>query len=133
MTLDEFKRNVAPYMRHGWIAMDEDEEWFWYEDKPREVGDKWLGDGYILLTGLLEFFEVKPLTDWTQSCFEVGIVDHRHDNLDLKLSKAKWALEFYGDSRNYSINMEGDFEEHFAIGEYQKVGTLAKKTLEDIE
>lgn len=50
-----------------------------------------------------------------------------------KIDAAKKALEFYGDVRNYSVNMEGDFEEHFSVGEYQKVGTFARKTLEDIE
>lgn len=30
MTIDEFKENIAPYMRKGWVAMDKGGEWLWW-------------------------------------------------------------------------------------------------------
>ena len=31
MTIDEFKKNIAPYMKKGWVAMDKSECWSFYE------------------------------------------------------------------------------------------------------
>lgn len=27
MTIDEFKKNIAPHMNDGWVAMDKDGSW----------------------------------------------------------------------------------------------------------
>ena len=35
MTIDEFKKNIAPHMNRGWIAMDKDTHWFYYSVKPK--------------------------------------------------------------------------------------------------
>ena len=29
MTIDKFKKNIAPYMKKGWIAMDDNGVWNW--------------------------------------------------------------------------------------------------------
>lgn len=34
MTIDEFMRDIAPKMRPGYVAMDEDKAWCWFYDKP---------------------------------------------------------------------------------------------------
>ena len=35
MTIDEFKKNIAPYMRKGWVAMDRDCTYKFYKYKPK--------------------------------------------------------------------------------------------------
>ena len=27
-------QDIIPFMKDGWVAMDSDNEWYWYEDKP---------------------------------------------------------------------------------------------------
>ena len=73
MTLDEFKKNIAPYMKEGYVAMDENGLYCYYNYKP--VLDcltfTWVnikGD-YIELT----CFDIEPVEDWTKSLIEVGV------------------------------------------------------------
>lgn len=33
MTIDEFKKNIAPYMNKGYVAMDRDNSYFYYNGK----------------------------------------------------------------------------------------------------
>ena len=35
MTIDEFKKNIAPYMKKGFVAMNKDETWTWFNMKPK--------------------------------------------------------------------------------------------------
>ena len=55
------------------------------------------------------------------------------NSLDVKLRIAKMALEFYGDAENYSVNLNGSVEEHVTDGKYQKIGTWARKALEEMK
>lgn len=73
MTIDEFKKNIAPHMNKGFVAMDKDNTWCYYAKKP--LNDKavelWLpdvNDDYIILS----MFSIEPVEDWTQSLIEVG-------------------------------------------------------------
>lgn len=34
MTINEFKEKVAPHMKKGYVAMDNDCTYFWYNTKP---------------------------------------------------------------------------------------------------
>lgn len=70
MTIDEFKKNIAPYMKKGWVAMDENGLYCYYNYKPVLNCLTWLnikGD-YIKLT----CFDIKPVKDWIKSLIEVG-------------------------------------------------------------
>ena len=70
MTIDEFMKDIAPKMRPGWVAMDKDEDWFWYLDKP-EIED----ESYCpinLCYSSLEMFDIDPVDGWTQSLRKVG-------------------------------------------------------------
>lgn len=71
MTIDEFMQDIAPKMRLGWVAMDEDKAWCWFCDKP--ILDKkheiWRGSQ---LWGWLSCYEIAPVDDWTQSLRKVG-------------------------------------------------------------
>lgn len=74
MTIDEFKKNIAPYMKNGWIAMDKDKIYWWYRRKPRKLKTHWnlktiKGDDICYLPKL---FDIEPVEDWTKSLIEVG-------------------------------------------------------------
>lgn len=74
MTIDEFKKNIAPYMKKGYVAMDQDRKYWWYNRKPRKVKYKWnprnlIGNDCYCLS---ELFNIEPVEDWTQSLIEVG-------------------------------------------------------------
>lgn len=74
MTIDEFKKNIAPFMHKGWIAMDQNKKWCFYNKKPsiNEKSCMWLPnveDGYVDLKIL---FIIEPVEDWKNSLIKVG-------------------------------------------------------------
>lgn len=74
MTIDEFKKNIAPHMNKGYVAMDKDNTWCSYTKKPLKgkLIRAWLPDvedDYVELTTL---FNIEPVNDWTKSLIEVG-------------------------------------------------------------
>lgn len=74
MTIDEFKKNIAPFMRKGWVAMDEDKIFWWYKNKPERLKSSWntevMTDDDICF--LARLFNIEPVDDWTKSLIEVG-------------------------------------------------------------
>lgn len=72
MTIDEFKKNIAPHMRKGWVAMDKNNSWYWYSKKPVQKEDnRWVSN--INNTAYLSLgFDIEPVNDWTESLIEVG-------------------------------------------------------------
>lgn len=74
MTIDEFKEKVAPYMKKGYVAMDEDKIFWWYKNKPDSFKFSWnaevMTDDDICY--LPRLFNIEPVEDWTQSLIEVG-------------------------------------------------------------
>ena len=73
MTIDEFKEKVAPYMKKGWIAMDQDCVYFYYNTKPRIDIEKEEWDYDHTCSGLSYIFNIEPVKDWTKSLIEVGV------------------------------------------------------------
>lgn len=74
MTIDEFKKNIAPFMCKGYVGMDKDETWCFYIKKPFicEKSCVWLPDvedDYVILTTL---FNIEPVENWTKSLIETG-------------------------------------------------------------
>ena len=70
MTIDEFKEKIAPHMNKGWVAMNENGLYCYYNFKPVLDYLTWVdfkGD-FIKLT----CFDIKPVEDWTKSLIEVG-------------------------------------------------------------
>ena len=68
--------DITPFMKKGWVAMDKDGCWCWYEKKPKICkGDKmwnnpnW-GDCYEI--DFYIFKDIAPADDWTQSLIKVG-------------------------------------------------------------
>lgn len=41
MTIDEFVRDIAPKMRKGWVAMEENGIWNWFNNEPTAFKDEW--------------------------------------------------------------------------------------------
>lgn len=74
MTLDEFKKDIAPHINKGYVAMDKDETWLWYKEKPRRFRVYWRiktgTENEICFLGKL--FSIEPVENWTQSLIEVG-------------------------------------------------------------
>lgn len=63
---------LLPLLKKGWVAMDKDGEWFWYECKPSKEMIFWDSN-----EGRFEdmFFPVnlKPADNWEESLMECGI------------------------------------------------------------
>lgn len=73
MTIDEFMRDIAPKMRPGWVAMDSDNRWNWYNEKPDLGGGQWMYSSVNTLhLHLNSMFDIAPVDDWTQSLRKVG-------------------------------------------------------------
>lgn len=74
MTIEEFMRDIAPKMNKGWVAMDEDKDWFWYSEEPV----KYWFEGYwnacidTPVFRLNDIFDIASVDDWTQSLRKVG-------------------------------------------------------------
>lgn len=65
---------LVPLLRKGWVAMDKDKIWYWYERKP------WLEDDSQNFWSSydnegsfsLEAFDIEPAEDWKNSLIETG-------------------------------------------------------------
>ena len=62
---------LLPLMKKGWVAMDKDGRWFWYQYKPIKTTDKW-GQSYFVLKELFSF-NIKPAENWETSLMECGL------------------------------------------------------------
>lgn len=69
-------KELIPFMKDGWVAMDEDGEWHWWQNEPeRKLKDKrfysywWEFDGSIVC--LSSVFDIEPVSDWTKSLIKV--------------------------------------------------------------
>lgn len=72
MTLDEFKKNIAPYMKKGWVAMDNNCSYFYYNTKPMIDIEKEEWDYDDTSYSLDYIFNIEPVRDWTKSLIEIG-------------------------------------------------------------
>lgn len=69
-------QDIIPFMKPGWVAMDEDSHWYWYEKKPK-IMDKtngvWDATSNIWLElDFSAFKTIAPADDWTKSLIKVG-------------------------------------------------------------
>lgn len=71
MTIDEFMRDIAPKMRPGWVAMDENKRWTWFLNEPKLDKNRkiWYGSSSW---GFLDCYDLAPVDDWTQSLRRIG-------------------------------------------------------------
>ena len=67
-------QELIPFMKDGWVAMDEIKSWIWFEKKPRLVDGStiWLNSVQGGSFNSLDGFNIKPVSDWTKSLIKVG-------------------------------------------------------------
>ena len=69
-------QDIIPFMKDGYVAMDEDKEWHWWQNEPehRLKNDAfsywWELDGYMVC--LSNCFDIAPADDWKKSLIKVG-------------------------------------------------------------
>lgn len=61
---------LKPFLKKGWVAMDEDGSWCWYEEKPQLHRDLWNNNSYYIF---LSCFNIKPVENWETSLMECGL------------------------------------------------------------
>ena len=64
-------KDIIPFMRNGWVAMNSNDNWFWAKNKPEieEYCGCWDCYGE---TADLHCFNIAPAKDWTKSLIKVG-------------------------------------------------------------
>lgn len=64
-------QDIIPFMKEGWVAMDMDNSWIWFTDKPiiNSKSTMWFSTGYCCR---LSAFDIAPADDWTKSLIKVG-------------------------------------------------------------
>ena len=62
---------LLPLLKKGWVAMDEDKEWFWYKCKPIKGINRWKSGANIYKH--LFPFNIKPADNWEESLMECGV------------------------------------------------------------
>ena len=60
---------LLPLLKKGWVAMDKDGIWRWYDKKPYIFQFSWK---YISLSRL-DVFNIKPAKNWEESLRECGL------------------------------------------------------------
>lgn len=65
---------LLPLLKKGWVAMDKNGRWFWYNEKPIKDDNVWLcSDGSHYAEELPKCFNIKPAEDWRNSLMECGL------------------------------------------------------------
>lgn len=65
---------LLPLLKKGWVAMDKNSRWYWYDAKPIKDGDVWLcSDGSHYAEELPKCFNIKSAEDWCKSLMECGL------------------------------------------------------------
>lgn len=60
--------DLIPLLKEGWVAMDKDKEWYWFECKPSKYSNSWTG---VFPFNNLGAFDIAPADDWTQSLIKI--------------------------------------------------------------
>ena len=61
---------LLPLLKKGWVAMDKDGAWCWYEKKPKIHQDLWINSSSCKI---LSCFNIKPAENWEESLMECGL------------------------------------------------------------
>ena len=64
---------LLPLLKKGWIAMNEDGDWYYFTKKPYAnlKANDWRSDDFEFWK--IRFFNLKPATDWKDSLMECGL------------------------------------------------------------
>lgn len=58
-------KELIPFMKDGWVAMEEDERWFWYDEMPFIEDEMWVFEGSSCAS--LGAFNIAPVKNWRES------------------------------------------------------------------
>lgn len=61
---------LLPLLKKGWVAMDKNGAWCWYEEKPQIHRYPWNNNSFYIL---LSCFNIKPVENWETSLMECGL------------------------------------------------------------
>lgn len=61
---------LLPLLKKGWVAMDYNKNWYWYEVKPIHDSDVWMAGKPAFY---LSAFNIKPADNWEESLTECGL------------------------------------------------------------
>jgi hypothetical protein len=70
-------KELIPFMKDGWVAMDEDGEWQWWQNEPERklthkyVYSYWWGPNGSMVC-LSRVFDIAPVSDWTKSLIRIN-------------------------------------------------------------
>lgn len=66
-------QDIIPFMKKGWVAMDETGVWYYYEQEP-EMSDSITGGYWHSWDNvrISDVFDIAPADDWTKSLIKVG-------------------------------------------------------------
>ena len=64
---------LLPLLRKGYVAMDENERWYWFKHKPTRTNTVWTTTEDEGLSHLSNAFNLKPAKDWKNSLMECGL------------------------------------------------------------
>ena len=73
-------QDIIPFMKKGWVAMDGNCKWAWYDKKPTIDKEflQWLPDDNDGIYEMLDSaFDIVPADDWTKSLIQVKGVKTR--------------------------------------------------------
>ena len=65
-------QDIIPFMKEGWVSMDENRIWIWFSHKPIIHKRRKL---FAIERGTmtpLDCFNIAPADDWTKSLIKVG-------------------------------------------------------------
>lgn len=69
--------DLLPLLKPGWVAMDENGEWYWHEGEPEVQDDIWSAGRDCELSWLSDAFDIAPVEDWTKSLMKVRENDEK--------------------------------------------------------
>lgn len=67
MTMQIDIKELIPFMKDGWVAMNPNRIWYWYAKQPIQAKTTWMGVDKSSLGAL----NIKPVNDWTKSLIKL--------------------------------------------------------------
>lgn len=66
-------QDIIPFMEDGWVAMDKDGAWCWFEEKPvASVCDgRWVTTNHCISECINTVINIASADDWTKSLIQV--------------------------------------------------------------
>ena len=61
-------KELIPFIKDGWVAMDKCGEWYWHATKPERFRICWDSEYSVCLN---DIFDIAPADDWTKSLIKV--------------------------------------------------------------